>query len=55
MAVQIDSPGQLQDLLEIMSRRRWQVLLPLLTILVLGSAIPRFADVDLDVVQLVRE
>lgn len=38
MAVQIDSPGQLQDLLEILSRRRWQVLLPLLTILTLGSA-----------------
>jgi len=38
MAVQIESPGQLQDLLEILSRRRWQVLLPFLTVLVLGGA-----------------
>ncbi len=38
MAVQIDSPGQLQDLLDILRRRRWQVLLPFLAVLVLGSA-----------------
>jgi len=38
MAVQIDSPGQLQDILEVLSRRRWQVILPFLLVLVLGSA-----------------
>lgn len=38
MAVQIDSPGQLQDLLDILRRRRWQVLLPFLVVLVCGAA-----------------
>ena len=38
MAVQLDPPGQLQDFLGILSRRKWQVILPALFFLALGVA-----------------
>ena len=38
MAVQVDSPGQIQDFLEILKKRKWQVLLPIAYTLTLGAA-----------------
>jgi polysaccharide biosynthesis transport protein len=38
MAVEIEAPGQLQEFLEILKKRRWQVILPAAFILALGSA-----------------
>ena len=38
MAVQIDSPGQLQDFLAILKKRKWQVLLPVAYALTLGGS-----------------
>lgn len=38
MAVQIDSPGQVQDFLAILRKRKWQVLLPIAYTLTLGGA-----------------
>jgi polysaccharide biosynthesis transport protein len=39
MAVQIDSPGQVQEFLGILQRRKWQIVLPTLLFLSLGIAI----------------
>lgn len=38
MAVQIDSPGQLQDLFDVLKKRKWQVLLPIAYAVTLGVA-----------------
>lgn len=38
MAVQIETRGQLQDFLDILRRRKWQVLLPAAFVIALGSA-----------------
>ena len=38
MAVEIEAPGQLQEFLEILRKRKWQVILPAAFILALGSA-----------------
>jgi uncharacterized protein involved in exopolysaccharide biosynthesis len=38
MAVQIDPPGQIQEFLDILKRRRWQILLPTLFLFSLGIA-----------------
>lgn len=38
MTVEIEPPGQLQELLEILRRRRWQVILPAALIVALGTA-----------------
>jgi succinoglycan biosynthesis transport protein ExoP len=38
MAPQIEGPGQLQEFLDILTRRRWQLLLPALVLLTLGIA-----------------
>ncbi len=38
MVVQIDPPGQLQEFLEILKRRRWQIALPALFVVSLGVA-----------------
>ena len=42
MAVQIETQGQLAEFLEILSRRRWQLLLPALLILTLGASLAVF-------------
>ena len=39
MAVQIETQGQLSEFLEILSRRRWQLALPALLVLALGTAL----------------
>lgn len=38
MAVEIEAPGQLQEFLEILARRKWQVILPAALVLTLGAA-----------------
>lgn len=38
MATQVESQTQLQDFLEVLKRRKWQVLLPALVVLSLGAA-----------------
>ena len=38
MAVQIETRGQLQDFLDVLRRRKWQVLLPALFVAALGAA-----------------
>jgi capsular polysaccharide biosynthesis protein len=42
MAVQIETQGQLAEFLEILSRRRWQLLLPALVVLAFGTALAVF-------------
>lgn len=42
MAVQIETQGQLSEFLEILSRRRWQVLLPAALVITLGVALAVF-------------
>lgn len=39
MAVQVDSPGQIQEFLDILMRRKWQILLPALLVLSIGIAV----------------
>jgi len=39
MAVQIDAPGQVQEFLAILTRRKWQIILPALTFLSVGIAV----------------
>lgn len=38
MAVQVDPPGQIQEFLDILKKRRWQILLPTLFVVSLGVA-----------------
>lgn len=42
MAVQIETQGQLSEFLEILSRRRWQLVLPALLVLTLGISVAVF-------------
>ena len=34
--IQVEQPGQLQEFLQVLRKRRWQVLLPLSAVLTLG-------------------